>query len=54
MATDIVVPEWRFVNDGSAPGPFKNIRSAKQRSKTFPGVAAAMASQWGEFVADQN
>lgn len=25
----------------------KNRRSAKERSKTFPGIAAAMAHQWG-------
>ena len=25
-------------------------RSARMRSKTFPGIAAAMASQWTEFI----
>jgi hypothetical protein len=27
----------------------KGHRSAKARSKTFPGIAAAMASQWGQL-----
>ena len=27
-------------------------RSAKMRSKTFPGIAAAMASQWTNFIMD--
>lgn len=27
----------------------KSNRSQKQRSKTFPGIAAAMADQWGDI-----
>lgn len=27
----------------------KGHRSAKERSKTFPGIAAAMANQWGHL-----
>ena len=29
-------------------------RSAKMRSKTFPGIAAAMASQWTNFIMDSS
>jgi hypothetical protein len=28
----------------------RNERNAKNRSKTFIGIAAAMASQWGALV----
>ena len=28
-------------------------RTAKARSKTFPGIAKAMAEQWGKICADQ-
>ena len=27
---------------------------AKLRSKTFPGIAAAMAKQWGDYIESQN
>lgn len=29
-------------------------RTAKARSKTFPGVARAMADQWGKFIEEQS
>lgn len=40
MATELVVPthSWTEVH-----------RSASMRSKTFPGIAAAMAEQWGVY-----
>lgn len=54
MATDIVVPTGKWVNatpHGRArrPGEWaeRGKRTAKERSKTFPGIAAAMAEQWG-------
>lgn len=25
-------------------------KAAKQRSKTFPGIAKAMAEQWGDYL----
>lgn len=28
----------------------KGVRSPKARSKTFPGIAAAFADQWGEVT----
>ena len=50
--TNIVKPigQWvgampRSVSGYSHPG----VRSAKERSKTFPGIAAAMAEQWGDL-----
>ena len=30
------------------------IRDAKTRSKTFPGIAAAMAEQWGNIIKEEN
>lgn len=52
--THIVKPVCSWVSGGSkkADGtPRENkgttIRSAKERSKTFPGIARAMAEQWG-------
>lgn len=54
MATDIVVPTGKWVETtphgrAAKPGEWaeKGKRSAKERSKTFPGIAAAMAEQWG-------
>ena len=54
MATDIVVPEGKWVETtphgrAARPGEWKlkGKRRPKDRSKTFPGVAAAMAQQWG-------
>lgn len=52
--TDIVEPVCSWVSGGSkrADGtPRSNIgapfRDSKRRSKTFPGIARAMAEQWG-------
>lgn len=54
FATDIVVPSGRWVETtshvralGSGEWANKGKKSAKERSKTFPGIAAAMAEQWG-------
>lgn len=54
FATDLVVPAGKWVettpHGGAArPGVWtkKGKRSAKERSKTFPGIAAVMAEQWG-------
>lgn len=30
--------------------PWKDPRTAKERSKTYPGIAAAMAQQWGDYL----
>ena len=30
------------------------VRSAKDRSKTFPGIARAMAEQWGDFLKNES
>ncbi|MCB1401278.1 MAG: hypothetical protein KDJ82_16290 [Rhodobacteraceae bacterium] len=40
--------QWSMIHRAS-PGPDR----WKLRSKTFPGMAAAWADQWGGFVADQ-
>lgn len=48
MATDIVIPNDSYLPNSSSgsPGCCKSNKSI-DRSKTFPGVAAAMAAQWG-------
>lgn len=38
-----------FTSDGRYGG-FKAFNGSKQRSKTFPGIAKAMAEQWGEYI----
>jgi hypothetical protein len=44
-------PETGWVNQCFTPdgryGGFKNFNGSKERSKTFPGIAKAMAEQWG-------
>ena len=52
MATDIVVPTGKWVettHNGRASGNWavRGHSSAKNRSKSFPGIARAMAEQWG-------
>ena len=57
MATEIVIPEGCWVSAGGGYSDRtrhdwyskKGTKSAKLRSRTFPGVAAAMASQWGNL-----
>lgn len=55
--TNIVVPECSWVSGGSknADGTRRAncgmpFRDSKTKSKTFPGIAKAMASQWGGEV----
>ena len=54
FATDIVVPTSKWVSASDHRKIKRNDawarsgrRSQKERSKTFPGIAAAMAEQWG-------
>lgn len=48
MATDIVVPVSSFLPNSSSNDKGCCISNkSRDRSKTFPGVAAAMAQQWG-------
>ena len=54
FATDIVVPTSKWVSSSDHRAIKRNDswarsgrRSQKDRSKTFPGIAAAMADQWG-------
>ena len=58
--TDIVTPEAPYVPAGtSRKDPtkygraFRTGKDAKQRSKTFPGIARAMAEQWAGKVVDE-
>ena len=59
MATDIVMEHEPYVNGGckDAHGNYRRFqgrkeRDPKTRSKTFPGIARAMAEQWGGKVHD--
>lgn len=55
VATDVVEPEGLWVGSTSARRVpnihdryrLNSIRDSKKRSKTFPGIARAMAEQWG-------
>lgn len=54
MSTDIVVPTGKWVNSTDHRKVKVNDewqtsgkKSQKERSKTFPGIARAMAEQWG-------
>lgn len=50
--TDIVEPEGYWIgahgHDKAKRGMSKGFRDQKTRSKTFPGIASAMAEQWGK------
>jgi hypothetical protein len=55
--TNNVKDEWKRLPKNEAqrlhylpPGPDR----AKLRSKTFHGIAAAMAEQWGNFILNQS
>jgi len=59
VPTDIVEPEWVYPKSGSGKRMSKthanspstvNKNNAKLRSKTYSGIATAMASQWGGNV----
>lgn len=50
MATDLVIPKGLWVGTSSKKNSnykMTGYRSSKMRSKTFPGIAKAMAEQWG-------
>lgn len=52
---NIVEPKYRWVDmnnktKNKLPGLKRN---PKERSKTFPGIAEAMAEQWGEYILNQ-
>lgn len=56
FATDIVVPESKWVSSSdhrvkktADEWAKSGYRSAKQRSKTFPGIARAVATQYGGY-----
>lgn len=49
-ATNVVEPTGLWVDGGHSKETKMQtfgFRSAKKRSKTFPGIAKAMAEQWG-------
>lgn len=55
MATDIVVPTGKWVEStphGKNPESWsvKGYKGSKMRSKSFPGIARAMAEQWGGLI----
>lgn len=40
-------PSWYVTDDDGKILPWKDPRTARARSKTYPGIAKAMAEQWG-------
>lgn len=51
MATDIVVPTYSWCGSHRPKGATSpGVRSARLRSQTFEGVAAAMVAQWGPLL----
>lgn len=60
LATDCVIPTGKWVETtphgrAAFPGEWakKGKRNPKQRSKTFPGIARAMAEQWGGDIREE-
>ena len=56
FATDVVVPEYKLVNCSDHRKKKRldtwqlgGTRSAKERSKTAPGIGKAMSEQWGKL-----
>lgn len=51
VPTEVVEPKGLWVGSSSkrktTKYELKSIRDSKKRSKTFPGIARAMAEQWG-------
>lgn len=57
VATDIVVPEFITMKNGKRMSKFHydtftkiKINRGHERSRTFPGIAEAMAAQWGCLI----
>ena len=42
----------KLMIDGKWIG-YKDPRTKEHRSKTYPGIASAIADQWGEYITDQ-
>lgn len=50
VPTHVVEPAGKWVDAGQKTGKRRGRhRSTKDRSRTFPGIAAAMADQWGSL-----
>lgn len=62
ISTNIVTPEPRktFASGKSMPSWYANLwnlpsdQRATMRSKTFPGIAEAMAKQWSSYIQNSN
>lgn len=62
VPTEVVSPEWHYPKNGGnrmskthAHNPStNNPKNSKLRSKTYPGIAKAMADQWGQYLLKQN
>ena len=59
--TDLVNPNITVLGDGKTYSDWhlKTLRlskeeRSKERSKTYPGIAAAMAQQWGDYILKEN
>ena len=56
MPTSVVPPKMPYVNSSKATlkGQYGSRRTAKNRAKTFPGIAKAMAEQWAGERTEQD
>lgn len=56
--TDMVEPKGYWIGahgkDKVPYGMIKGFRDQKTRSKTFPGIAKAMAEQWSEYILNED
>lgn len=50
FSTDLICDYVSYVNGGNHSGSHGIYSSQKMRSKSFPGIAAAMANQWGKLL----
>lgn len=50
MATDIVIPEYTWCPSSKSGSNGYAAHNGKARSKTFSGIARAMAEQWGQYI----
>jgi len=49
-----VLSEWKpYLQSGNKHNEHSNKVRGRIRSKTFPGIAAAMAEQWGDYLNQQ-
>ena len=46
-------PAWNVYDENGKALSYRDPRVSRARSKTYPGIAEAMAEQWGDFVSSE-